>query len=202
MDDTILSVLVFGFVITLVIGIHFARSIDDKNAIRRHIQQIGGKNVQITEVLMDGDRSNHTYTVIFSDKTNQTYQTQCKRRDQLPISSIKERFYWTTSPTALLAGLSEESGYTNHQQDSQIFPRYEDEPELDLRSDKGKLVDSLTSSYKFERKFAAENAAKMKQVNESIIQLLQEMAQSDPDEEVQAAAREALRSLDRDKIII
>jgi hypothetical protein len=189
MDIDTLKIIFTAVLFIIMLTVTYYQSENNKQFIRNLIKQSGGSKIKISRQLFNGSRGAYTYRVVFIDTEGNSHQTQCM--------ITKGNLYWTRSPAALLAGFQEEAGNTNQLENRSLFPNYEDEPELDSRSDKEKLMDSLTSPFRHERKLAAENAANFGQIDEGVVHLLQEIAHSDSEEIVRTAASETLQTLNR-----
>ena len=139
-------------------------------SIKKEIRWLGGKNIQVSEKLLYIDKYSRSYNVSFMDERGKTYQTTCK------IRRFGSKLYWTQSPDVLLGVFLTDTTPINS---------------------KERLINSLKSTFMYERKNAIANVAEIEQVDESIIHLLQKIAQSDPHKIISTAATEALQSLNR-----
>jgi hypothetical protein len=167
MEKLLLVIVCIFFTIAFVICT--IQFVEHARIIKMEVRRLGGKNVLVSEKLFYINRYSRTYSVSFMDENGKAYHTTCQIRHF-------GKLYWTQSPDVILGDFS-----------TDIVPI----------SSKEKLINSLTSAFMYERKYAIANAAQMEQVDESIIHLLQEIAHSDPHKIIRTAATEALQSLNR-----
>ncbi|MEM7335380.1 MAG: hypothetical protein AAF490_25100 [Chloroflexota bacterium] len=64
--------------------------------IKRQVKKLGGRNVEVERIWLDGDKNTFSFRVKFKDTVGKTHWTKCKVRQG------SKNIYWTTSPAELL----------------------------------------------------------------------------------------------------
>lgn len=71
----------YGVLLLMMVFIPFVIiniSQGDKNKIRKALEKKGAKNIIISSLLLDLDRSNHSYEVTYEDENGKKHQRKCK----------------------------------------------------------------------------------------------------------------------------
>ncbi len=189
MVDTVFWVMAIVLMLGGLITFNLIKKDEKKELIRREIKRAGGSVVEMSNG-PGGDRSTFAFRVRFQDQEGQFYTTYCK----VHVSS--NQLYWTQNPAYLIEHFS---GFTDIHLDSEgkYYPFSDSGLNLNEDGMKEMVVNSLTSSYRYERQAMAKRLAEQEVVDDVFLQLLQDMAVGDEDEEVRETAVATLKALNK-----
>lgn len=157
---------------------------NDYRRIRKHLQERGCEALDISwhpnNPLVSRSRGG-SYDVLFVNAKNELYQTRCFVENYATLFWTESTFLYAASPERI-------------DRLRRLGQREVDEP-YNAKSEKERIIDGLTSTFKFERIWAVEALTHLQQIDEQMQQLLKTIAVYDQESEVREAAIETMNQL-------
>jgi len=122
-----------------------------------------------------------SYDVLYVNAQNELYQTRCFIENYATLFWTESTFLYAASPERI-------------ERLRRFGRKVVDEP-YSAKSEKEKVIDGLTSTFKFERIWAVKALTHLQQVDEQMQQLLKTIAMYDEELEVREAAVETMNQL-------
>ena len=123
-----------------------------------------------------------SYVVKYVNAKNELFQARCYVENHAML-------YWT-EPTFLYAATPERVDRLRR-----LGKRVPDEEFYEAKTEKEKVIDGITSVFKYERIWAVRELLQMEHIDEQMVQLLETIALRDEEQEVREAATEVLNQL-------
>jgi hypothetical protein len=122
-----------------------------------------------------------SYDVLYVNAQNELYQTRCFIENYATLFWTESTFLYAASPERI-------------ERLRRFGRKVVDEP-YSAKSEKEKVIDGLTSTFKFERIWAVKALTHLQQVDEQMQQLLKTIAMYDEELDVREAAVETMNQL-------
>lgn len=122
-----------------------------------------------------------SYEVLYVNAKNELYRTRCYIESFSTLFWTESTFLYVASPERI-----ERLRRLGWQTADKLY---------EVKSEKEKAIDGLTSVFKFERIWAVRSVSKMDQVDDQVLQLVKTIASDDKEPEVREAAKEIMNQL-------
>jgi hypothetical protein len=179
------KILTFLLLLPVFLLIQYVVNKRDHNRIHDDLKR---RNFQLLDIRWQAppllSRGGH-YEVTYSTPELELYIVQCKAPGFSKLYWSEPEFLFKVSPNQWKRMLHQKQ-LTNNFQISR----------LKNMTDKGKVVDGLTSSFTQERLWSIRQIQELGEIEEQLIPIIEEMSTTDPDENVREAATVFLLELD------
>jgi hypothetical protein len=157
---------------------------NDHRRIQNYLKQRNCEALDISWLPSNPLRSRSnggSYDVLYVNAKNELYRTRCYIESYSTLFWTESTFLYVVSPERI-ERLRRRGGYVT------------DEPYV-AKSEKEKVIDGLTSHFKYERIWAVKSVPQMNEIDDQVLQMVKTIASNDEELEVREAAKEIMNQL-------
>ncbi|MCB8981340.1 MAG: hypothetical protein H6657_28375 [Ardenticatenaceae bacterium] len=168
----------------VMLPIRYLLLVNDHRRIHQYLKQRNCEAIDISwhpnKPLLSRSRGG-SYDVLYVNAKNELYRTRCYVEDLVTLFWTESTFLYVASPERI-ERLRRMGGFT------------EDEP-YTAKSAKEKVIDGLTSVFKYERLWAVKSVLTMNEVDDQVRQIVKNIASNDEEPEVREVATKIMNQL-------
>jgi hypothetical protein len=167
-----------------ILPLRYFLMVNDQRRIQHYLKQRDCKALDISWLPRNpitSRSSGGSYSVLYVNGQNELHRARCFIESFSTLYWTESTFLYVASPERI-ERLRRMGGFAN------------DEPYA-AKSEKEKVTDGLTSVFKYERLWAVKSVAKMNEVDDQVLELVQTIASNDEEPEVREEAKAVLDTL-------